>query len=84
MKSNVRMKFKIPFYFVYYQFPPYQKTFPPSPCSPLLLLHYEAGSAPCDPLLSRDEYKNHPLLTYRRQKEKQKDIQEIIKGQAIR
>ena len=30
-----------------------------------------------------DQYKNHPLLNYRRQKEKQKEIQEIIKKQAI-
>ena len=32
----------------------------------------------------RDEYKNHPLLTYRRQAEKQKEIQQIIKKQAVR
>ena len=30
-----------------------------------------------------DQYKDHPLLKYRRQKEKQKEIQEIIKKQAI-
>ena len=35
-------------------------------------------------LFIRDEYKNHPLLTYRRQAEKQKEIQEIIKKQAVR
>ena len=35
-------------------------------------------------LFIRDEYKNHPLLTYRRQAEKQKEIQEIIKKQALR
>ena len=34
-------------------------------------------------LFISDKYKNHPLLTYRRQKEKQKEIQEIIKKQAI-
>ena len=31
-----------------------------------------------------DLYKNHPLLSYRRQKEKQKEIQEIIKKQALK
>jgi hypothetical protein len=40
---------------------------------------------PPDPnMFKKDQYKNHPLLTYRRQKEKQKEIQEIIKKQAIK